>query len=497
MSALCRLVAPNPTAKPGQEHLLRSKFRSMRIDQLLQEAEGKRLEFKRDLSSPRHLMKTLVAFANTAGGLLVIGVEDGSKAVVGVPDRLAAEQQLANTIADSITPKLLADIEVLPWRKSHVLAAKVALSPSRPHYVNAEGPEGGVYVRLGSTNRRADASQIAELKRRPNEGSYDEQPMPELDAKAIDFAAVAQQFEGKRELRQKDLATLGLTTQYQGKTVPTIGGILLFGRDRFEQFPDAWIKAASFAGPDKARILDQADLRDPLIPSIRAAIAFVERNTLSPAVIGPVERRDLRALPPVALREAMVNAAAHADYAQRGSPIRVAVFADRVEIENPGILVPGLTVEALVDGVSKLRNRVIGRVFHELGLAEQWGSGIQRMIAECKAAGLPPPEFQETGHHFRVTLRLQAVQQVQLDDVDRALIAFLDKVNGRSTAEIAVHLKKTPRTTQQRLGRLQERGMAVPVGSGPKDPRRRWFLGPNAAVHLSEPPALSSEETSV
>lgn len=306
----------------------------MRIDQLLQEAEGKRLEFKRDLSSRKHLVRTLVAFANTAGGLLVIGVEDGTKAVVGVPDRLEAEEQLANIMADSISPKLLADIEVLPWRKTHVLVAKVALSPARPHYVSAEGQEQGTYLRLGSTNRQADPSQIAELRRRPTEGTYDEQPMPDLDADAVDFAAVSQQFEGRRALRRQDLATLGLATQHQGRTVPTVGGVLLFGRDRLSHFPDAWIKAACFAGTDKTRILDQADLRDPLVPAMRAAIAFVERNTLKGAVIGRLHREDLPALPTAALREAVVNAVSHADYAQRGSPIRIAVFADRVEIEN-------------------------------------------------------------------------------------------------------------------------------------------------------------------
>jgi len=86
-------------------------------------------------------------------------------------------------------------------------------------------------------------------------------------------------------------------------------------------------------------------------------------------------RRDLPLLAPAALREAVVNAVVHADYSQSGSPIRVAVFDDRIEIENPGLLPFGLTIEEIQRGASKLRNRVIGRVFHELGLIEQWGSG--------------------------------------------------------------------------------------------------------------------------
>ena len=114
----------------------------------------------------------------------------------------------------------------------------------------------------------------------------------------------------------------------------------------------------------------------------------------------------------MALREAIVNAVVHADYSQRGAPIRLAVFDDRVEIENPGLLPPGMTVDDLRRGVSKLRNRVIGRVFHELGLIEQWGSGIQRMSSACRDAGLPEPMLEELGSRFRLTLGTGLVREV-------------------------------------------------------------------------------------
>ena len=131
---------------------------------LLKRHEGKTLEFKRDLSSPEGILKCLVAFANTAGGTLVVGVEDGSKNVRGVPDVFAAEEKLANITADSIRPRLIPDIEIVPWRRRHVLVVQVHPSNTRPHYLERLGPESGVYVRVGSTNRRAEALQIQELK---------------------------------------------------------------------------------------------------------------------------------------------------------------------------------------------------------------------------------------------------------------------------------------------------------------------------------------------
>ena len=124
-------------------------------------------------------------------------------------------------------------------------------------------------------------------------------------------------------------------------------------------------------------------------------------------------------MPPVAVREALINAVVHADYAQKGAPICLAIFDDRVEIEDPGLLPFGLTLENLPRGISKLRNRVIGRVFNALGLVEQWGSAIQRMAAACRDAGLSPPLLEEIGTRFRVR-----VSPATLDDVRGRSCAF-------------------------------------------------------------------------
>ena len=81
-------------------------------------------------------------------------------------------------------------------------------------------------------------------------------------------------------------------------------------------------------------------------------------------------------------------------------------FDDRIEIENPGVLIPGLSLDDLPRGISRLRNRVISRVFRELGLIEQWGSGIPVILEEAASQHLPPPLFEEVGLRFRVTLPL-------------------------------------------------------------------------------------------
>ncbi len=304
--------------------------------------------------------------------------------------------------------------------------------------------------------------------------------MPELDSEALDFRAASEFFAPARKLARRDLETLRLLSDHQGCKVPTVGGMILFGTERGRYFPDAWIQTGRFAGTDRSRIVDHAEIRSLPVRAIEEAVTFVEKHILRGADIGRVHRKERWSLPPVAVREAIVNAVAHGDYAQRGAPLRLAIFDDRLEIENPGLLPFGLTVEDLPRGVSKLRNRVIGRVFHALGLIEQWGSGIQRMTAACVESGLAAPVFEELATRFRVTLATGRVTRPTLDETDEAILASLARGKGRLTSEIAVAIALTPRATRTRLARLVGRGLVREIGTGPQDPKRRYFLAERA-----------------
>ena len=154
--------------------------------ELLSLPEGKTLEFKRDLSSPKNLLKTLVAFANTAGGRVIVGVEDQTRAALGVKSPLDEEERLGSMIADSIEPRLVPNIEMMTVDGKTLLILEVYLSNSRPHYIRSEGAERGVYVRLGSSNRQADLELIDELRRSITRRAFDEMVMPELSVVNLD-----------------------------------------------------------------------------------------------------------------------------------------------------------------------------------------------------------------------------------------------------------------------------------------------------------------------
>jgi len=372
--------------------------------------ESKTLEFKRDLSSPKPLLKTLVAFANTAGGRLVIGIAD-DHGIVGVANPLDEEERLCSLIADHIEPRLLPNIELTTVEGKTLLVVEMFVSSARPHWIKSEGPETGVYVRLGSTTRRADPELVAELRRSAEGVAFDEMPMPELDADALDLAAARGLFDESIKLDRQALRTLRLLTQHQGRWVPTKGAVLLFGKERDRHFPDAWVQCGRFAGADKAHIFDHQDIREPLPMAVESALLFLRKHAMRGADFSAARRKDVWSIPLLLLREAVVNALVHADYSQRGAPIRIAFFDDRIEIESPGMLLPGMTVEDMRQGVSKIRNHVIARVFRELNLIEQWGSGVRRMFREAEEHGLPEPEFLEVGMRLRVVVRLfQAIR---------------------------------------------------------------------------------------
>ncbi|MHA3087104.1 putative DNA binding domain-containing protein [Legionella pneumophila 130b] len=292
------------------------------IKNLITQQEGKTLEFKRDLSSPKSLLKSIVAFANTAGGHLIIGVND-ERQIIGVEHPLDEEERLCNLIADSISPRLIPSIELVTLNNKTLLVIEVFVSNTGPHWINSEGSTQGIYVRLGSTNRQADQELITELHRRSEGVNFDEMPMPQLSVDDVDITKAQELFSDIKSLNEKNLLTLKLITSHQGKLVPTKGAILLFGKERNTYFPDAWVQCGRFIGKDKSRIFDHVDIYDYLPDAVESIMMFLKKHALRGADFSAVQRKDIWSIPLVMLREAVINALVHTDYSQRGAPIRI------------------------------------------------------------------------------------------------------------------------------------------------------------------------------
>jgi ATP-dependent DNA helicase RecG len=376
----------------------------MEIEKLLLQPESKLLEFKRDLSSLEPILKTIVAFANTAGGIVVIGrASDG--AIVGVQDVFKAEEALANSIADNIRPSILPEIEITTVQGKDLLVVKVSHWRA-PFYLKKEGMPQGVYIRLGSTNRSASLELLAELQRSVLTLSYDQQPLTDLTKEELRLEEVFRRFINiHKEIDEEKLKSLGILVPAAHKYVPSIGGLILFGKEKSRQqlVPDARVSCARFVGIDKTNILDRLEIEGTILDAVDEVSKFIARNTRLGAEIKDIFRKDIPEYCPVAVREALINALVHADYSFSGSHIQIAIFNNRLEIQNPGMLPFGFTLDDFKMGVSRIRNRVIARVFHELKLMEQWGSGYRRIMEACRNEGYPEPRWEELGTYFRVT----------------------------------------------------------------------------------------------
>ena len=145
---------------------------------------------------------------------------------------------------------------------------------------------------------------------------------------------------------------------------------------------------------------------------------FLKKHAMRGADFSDIRRRDVWSIPLEPLREAGINAMVYADWSQRGGLVRVAFFDDRIEIENPGILPPGITVEDMKKGVSKIRNPVIARVFRELNLIEQWGRGVPRIFSQVAAQGFPEPSIRELG--LRVCFIFPLAKAIQVREPTRS-----------------------------------------------------------------------------
>ncbi|MCH9627341.1 MAG: hypothetical protein S4CHLAM2_09780 [Chlamydiales bacterium] len=446
------------------------------IESLLAQEEGKTLEFKENTSSLAKIVQTAIAFANSAGGTIVVGIRDKTKEIVGLDDILTDEARVANAIADSVEPLLTPNLQLVTWRGRDLLLVTVMHSIG-PYYQKAKGEEQGTYVRLGSTNRLADTLALKSIHRLKDHVTYDEMPCQAAKENDLDMNSAREMFaKYSKPLNKSKAVALGLYKRNQSTVIPSNGGILLFGKyeAREEAFPNMVVRCARFKSTTKSAVIDKQDLAKPLPLLIDAILDFIQRNTTTKVEIGRARRQETPQYPPVAIREAVINAIVHTDYSIKGSNIQVAIFDDRLEITNPGALPPGLSWQTALSGVSQLRNHVIGRIFHELLLIEQWGSGLGKIIETTCQYGLAKPCFEELDNFFRVTFYASSAQSRSSKAWHAPILEYLTQHEEILPREAQKIWDVTSRTTSTRLKQMCQEGLIVEISTGPYDPQKTF-----------------------
>ena len=242
-------------------------------------------------------------------------------------------------------------------------------------------------------------------------GPFDETICRDADYSAIDERAVKDYLQNRAvklkvsipKISVKDflIKTLKVVKEESGKICPTNAAILFFGKDPYEHISHHEIRIARFRGTTRSEFIDSQEIRGPIYKMLDEVEIFFKRNTRLANKIVEFKRVDIPEYPYEAIREAIINAIAHRDYKRRGAPIMVAMFDDRVEVRNPGGLLPGLNIKKL-EGNHQTRNGVICKIFHETLDMEKFGTGIGKMKHLMKEHGLSSPQFSEEGDVFVV-----------------------------------------------------------------------------------------------
>ena len=457
------------------------------IKKIIKMQESKTLEFKRDLSSHEKIVRTIIAFANAAGGKIIIGIDDDRK-IVGVDDPLDMEERLTNIIFDCIAPKILPSIEIVPIEDKQLLLVEVFPCGNMPYYHRKLGRENGVFVRLGSSTRTADQDLVNELSRLSNGIAFDGLPCFNATIDDLDIDYIRKLFPDRDNRDEQMLKTLRIVNYEQNKIVPTNGGIILFAKERTRFFDDLFVQCARFRGKTKGEFIDHIEIYEKPFEAIKQIEIFLKKHALRGFALDGMKRVDKWNIPFEALREIIVNAIVHADYSVKGVPMRIAIYDDRIEIENPGYFLPGLTFEEILSGTSKVRNPMIMRIFKELELVEQWGSGIPRIFEEITEFGLSMPKMEEVAGRVRATVEVHIVginakkhttssennietpmksgMKSGMKSTANQVFDLICNDNSMSISDISAVLNITRSTIQKHIETLKTKGVIERIGAG-------------------------------
>lgn len=345
--------------------------------------ESNKLEYKRKLPDNNLTwLKTIVAFSNTAGGELVIGIEDDTKKVIGVDDsRSKLESKIMDTIYNGIEPEPIVNTVVKNIENKDVLMIRVSRGQETPYYVKSKGIRDGTYVRFGSSDRIATQTQIEELRMNKNRASYsglvylsnENRPYIISEEEIEEFLNYVNiRNESRKVISVHKLLEWRLIINNFDEWHATNGYMLL----TTNPFNDSYLKVGIFKGTNKAGLMDEEIFTGSIIKQYEEVVKMV-KTILNEGYNFKNVRTKNYLVPEEVIREIIANAIIHRSYNDE-HPIRVEIYSDRMVVFSPGSLYDGLQLEDILNGISKLRNKNIAEIFYHLGYIEKWGSGIQR-----------------------------------------------------------------------------------------------------------------------
>ncbi len=387
------------------------------LNPLLQELNE--LDWKESLSpNNEKLTKHLSAFANQpGGGYMVFGVEDGTGKLVGITAEQASAivQKLSSLGRDALSPVIKIDHSIELYQEVPLLFVAISESATKPVYLKS-GTMEDTYIRSGGTTRKAARHEVGGLMLNSKTPQFEDLHASQLKSEfevfnSLDYKAIFKLL--KKPIPQKgDEIIQWMLNERMIERIDGAGFYITnFGAlaaadnmNEFSQLSRKTIRLIQYEGVNKTRTKQEKDGSKGYAIGFSGLIGFIRAMLPNSEIIKDALRTETSIYPEIALREIIANALIHQDFSVRGSGPMIEIFDDRIEVSNPGKLLPSKQLDRLIGATPESRNEILAAAFRRYNICEERGSGFQKAVTAIELYGLPPLRFVETENSFRVIM---------------------------------------------------------------------------------------------
>lgn len=433
---------------------------------LIKKEESEDMERKE--SFDKETIETIGAFANTGGGTILVGVSDKGE-IKGVKLGKDTINHWGNEIAHKTEPSVVPEIKQQEIQNKVVVIIKVAEFPIKPVSVR-----GRYFKRVGKSTRKMMSQEIAQMYLHSTGMSWDAFPAQDKTLKDIDLNKVKKYITnanaaGRRNIKDTPVEVIKKLELVKNNKA-TWCAILTFGKEPQHPLLQSAVHCGRFK-IDKTQIIDDLMVETDIINQVDEVMKFVTRHiSVKYEFEGKPKRKEVWEYPLDALREAIINAIVHRDYTA-SSHVQVEIYDDRIDIWNPGSLLPGITIEDLYkkEHKSVIRNKLIAQLFYDIGYIEKYGSGTIKIIELCRQNGMPNPELKEAFGGFSIVFRKDIYTEEYFHNLglnERQINAVLyAKQKGKITnKEYRVLTGLSDESVRKDLLELVEKNILLPQG---------------------------------
>lgn len=400
----------------------------------------------------------MVAFANSSGGKIFIGINDKNE-VIGVKDSNSLSSEI-QVVASNCDPSVAIEIE----KFENILIIDVKEGSNKPYRANK-----GFFIRNGANSQKMTTREIAEFMQAEGRVKFDEIIRENIDIEKVFNPKLLDNFLRLSKIDKviddySILENLGVLVFKNNKPFFNNAGILFFSDEMDKYLFHARITCALFKGTEKHTVLDRKDFSLNVIKNIEDTMVFFKQHLKLRYEITTLQRKELLEIPEVALRESVINAVCHRDYFEKGANIMVEIFDDRVEIYNPGGLPKSLPIENF-GKKSVSRNNILTSLFHRIDYIERMGTGISRIRTSFKEQENKEPKF-EFDSFFNIIFprrieesslitSLETSPENLVRDSDK-ILKYIQENSEITIKELASLLSLTTRTIEKNISNLKQ-----------------------------------------